>query len=225
MRDGPDISRIAALIGDPARASMIEALMDGRALTASELANVAGVTKQTASAHIARLEAGGVFARAAQGRHRYFRLADADVAQAVEALTVVAQRGAGTRTRTGPKDPALRLARVCYDHLAGERGVAMYDAMTSKGWIEQHGDTLKVTARGWPKLAEIGVERQARPASRRPLCRACLDWSMRRHHLAGRAGKDVLDRIFALGWARREPNSRVIRFSVVGETAFQRWLS
>ena len=129
MKAGPDISRIAALVGDPARSNMLTALMTGRALTASELAHQAGVTPQTASSHLSKLEAGGLVEQEKQGRHRYFRLSDPDVAAVLEGLEGLAARAGHMRVRTGPKDPALRHARVCYDHLAGDLGVQMLDSL------------------------------------------------------------------------------------------------
>ncbi|HSN33764.1 MAG TPA: winged helix-turn-helix domain-containing protein, partial [Ideonella sp.] len=129
MHDGPRIARVAALIGDPARAEMLTALMDDRALTATELAGIAGVTKQTASAHLAKLREAGLVAVASQGRHRYYRLADRDVAHLLESLMGLAFRSGAVRLRSGPREPALRRARVCYDHLAGELGVQVFESL------------------------------------------------------------------------------------------------
>ena len=146
MKEGPDIAQTAALIGDPARANMLVALMDGHALTATELAHEAGVTKQTASSHLARLTDGGLLVREVQGRHHYFRLNGPDVGAVLEALMGVSAARLGPRTRPGPSDPALRHARVCYDHLAGEMGVQLYEHAQSSGWIsgDEHGLTLKI---------------------------------------------------------------------------------
>lgn len=224
MRDGPDISRIAALIGDPARSNMLLALLDGRALTAGELATQAGITKQTASSHLARMLDGGLVAREVQGRHHYYRLGGTDVALALEALLGVSEKRTGARTRTGPRDPALRKARICYDHLAGELGVFAYDRLLAEGVLVTRGDTVSVASKGWARLGEIGVSEAALPASRRPLCKGCLDWSMRRHHLAGRVGQQMLEQMFALKWAKRLPESRVIRFTPSGEAALRTWL-
>lgn len=224
MREGPDVARVAALIGDPARAAILTALMDGRALTAGELAIEAGVTKQTASAHLARLLEGDLLARQAQGRHRYFRLKSQAVADALEALMCLAQTGPGRRVRPGPKDPALRRARVCYDHLAGEMAVAMCDGLSASGALESGPRGLVVSEHGWRRLALIGLRPDALPRSRRPQCRLCLDWSMRRNHLAGAVGAALLERFFALGWARREQASRVVVFSPSGERDFLGWL-
>ncbi|MFG6083579.1 winged helix-turn-helix domain-containing protein [Paracoccus litorisediminis] len=220
MREGPDIARIAALVADPARSAMLLALMDGRALTASELAQLAGITPQTASSHLARLVDGDVLSLEAQGRHRYFRLSGPHVAAMLEALMVFSS-DAAPPLRTGPNDPALRKARICYDHLAGEMGVALYDRMQADDWLDRD---LAVTDQGWDRLAGIGLAPAQLPRSNRPLCRACLDWSMRRPHLAGLVGKLVLDRLLALSWARRMPSSRVVLFTPEGERRFHDWL-
>ena len=137
MKHGPNFAGVAALIGDPARANMLNALMHGAALTATELALEAGVTKQTASSHLARLRDAKLVAIEKQGRHSYYRIADTDVATALESLTSVAARLAPLRTRPGPKEPALRRARVCYDHLAGDLGVAVFDAREREAHLEE----------------------------------------------------------------------------------------
>ena len=211
-------------MGDPARSNMLMSLMDGRALTASELASLSGITKQTASSHLGKLLSGNLVKKEIQGRHHYYRLSDPDVANAIEALLSVAERGPGKRARTGPKDPALRKARICYDHLAGERGVWMYDRMREQDWILIEGELVTVSPVGWRALEEIGLQQVDLPKSRRPECKTCLDWSMRRHHLAGQVGALVLARLFELGWAKRAPQSRVIEFTVSGEKAFKQWL-
>lgn len=219
MRLGPDITRIAALLGEPARANMLSALMGGQALTAGELAREAGITPQTASAHLARLEAGGLLTRRRQGRHSYFTLAGPDVAEAMEQLIVLAGRAGHLRTRPGPRDPALRRARVCYDHLAGDAGVAMLDALVAQGRITDHDGALALTATGRAFARDFGLDLET--PGRRPLCKACLDWSVRRSHLAGLMGAALLSRIYALGWARRIEGTRVVQFSAPGEAAFR----
>lgn len=225
MKTGPDISRIAALMGDPARSNMLLALMDGRALTASELAAQAGITRQTASSHLAQLLAAQLLARDVQGRHHYYRLKGPDVAHTIEALLGLAQRGDGARTRTGPKDPALRKARICYDHLAGELGVWLFDQMAAKSWFNQQKNSLSISTSGWKGLALIGITQKDLPATRRPECKTCLDWSMRRHHLAGTMGQILLNKFIALKWAKRTPETRIIVFSKAGEIAFRKWLA
>jgi DNA-binding transcriptional ArsR family regulator len=223
MKAGPDIAMVASLVGDPARSNMLTALMTGRALTASELAHQAGVTPQTASSHLAKLEAGGLIEQEKQGRHRYYRLADPDVAAVLEGLEGLAARAGHLRVRTGPKDPALRRARVCYDHLAGDLGVQMLDSMKRQRLLRQRKQEIELTAEGSRFLAEtlqISADDLAHP--RRPLCKSCLDWSERRHHLAGTLGAALLKRFTELKWAARDsaPGSRVVNFTRQGEKRF-----
>lgn len=224
MKDGPSIARIAALIGDHARAEVLTALMADRALTATELGALAGVGKATMSAHLTKLLDAGLLAVEAQGRHRYFRLADPDVAHLLESLMGVAFRTGAVRARSGPREPALRHARVCYDHLAGEQGVRVYEALRRKRWLQGEPQALQLTPSGQAALSEWGLDVEALQAGRRSLCRACLDWSERRHHLAGALGAALLQRLSALGWAERQPDSRVVQFSAAGERQLQRWL-
>lgn len=221
MKDGPSIAPIAALAGDPARANMLAALLAGKALTAGELANEAGITAQTASSHLAKLEEGGLIAGVRQGRHRYFKLSGHDVAEMLETMMGVAQRAGHTRTRTGPKAPELRKARVCYDHLAGEMGVALFDGL-ARARLIAGGDVLRLTKRGEGFVRDFGIDLDALAEERRPLCKSCLDWSQRRSHLAGGLGAAMLERFYDLKWARRDRASRAIHFSPEGERAFQR---
>jgi DNA-binding transcriptional ArsR family regulator len=222
MKHGPDIARVAALMGDPARANMLTALLDGRALTASELAAEAGVTKQTASGHLAKLLEAEFVVATKQGRHRYFRLADHEIAELLENLSGIAARHNPLRVRTGPKEPALRRARVCYDHLAGERGVQLFEALARAGWIVVDGEQISVSRTGLDRFADFGIDIAALKTKRRPLCRTCLDWSVRRSHLAGSLGAAMLDRFYELKWARRIAKSRVVEFSPAGEQALTR---
>jgi DNA-binding transcriptional ArsR family regulator len=224
MKDGPSIARIAALIGDHARAEVLTALMADRALTATELGALAGVGKATMSAHLTKLLDAGLLAVEAQGRHRYFRLSGPDVAHLLESLMGVAFRTGAVRARSGPREPALRHARVCYDHLAGEQGVRVYEALQRKRWLQGEPQALRLTPAGQAALSEWGLDIEALQTGRRSLCRACLDWSERRHHLAGALGAALLQRLSALGWAERQPDSRVVQFSAAGERQLQRWL-
>ena len=224
MKDGPDIALLGALIGNPARANMLTALMSGKALTASELAAEAGVTLQTASTHLAKLEHGGLIRQRKQGRHRYFALADDEVGGLLEGMMGLAVRKGHLRARTGPRDPALRKARVCYNHLAGEMGTVLYDRMHAVGALATLGDALDLTESGHAWLGRFDLDAAAFARGRAPLCRACLDWSERRSHLGGRLGRAVLARIESLGWAQREGQSRVIRFTPDGERRFRRLL-
>ena len=220
MKTGPDIARIAALLGDPARANMMTALVGGMSLTAGELAREAGVTAQTASSHLAKLTEGGLLTLRKQGRHAYFALAGEDVAGVLEKLMGLAARAGHSRTRPGPREPALRRARVCYDHLAGDLGVGMLEALVTKGVIADQGGSLSLTGDGEGFLRAFGVATEGLAGSRRPLCKACLDWSVRRSHLAGSVGKALLDRIYDRGWAHRVAGTRVVAFSAPGLRAF-----
>jgi len=223
MKSGPDIAMVASLVGDPARANMLTALLSGRALTASELAQEAGITPQTASSHLAKLEAGGLVEPEKQGRHRYFRLTDPDVAGVLEGLAGLAARAGHMRVRTGPKDPALRRARVCYDHLAGDLGVQMLESMKAQKLVRQKKQEIELTSDGVGFLEKnLQISRDMLSHPRRPVCKACLDWSERRHHLAGMLGAALMTRFTELKWAARDstPGSRVVNFSRAGEKRF-----
>jgi DNA-binding transcriptional ArsR family regulator len=221
MKDGPSIASVAALIGDRARADILTALLAGPALTATELAAEAGVTKQTTSAHLAKLLEARLIAVESQGRHRYFRLADRDVAQLLENLMGVAYRAGAVRLRASPREPALRKARVCYDHLAGELGVLVYDSLLARRLLRPAGDGLGLSGHGERFFEGFGIDLEALARRRRPLCRACLDWSARRPHLAGALGAALLSRFVALGWARIAKGSRVVTFPASGERALR----
>jgi DNA-binding transcriptional ArsR family regulator len=220
MKEGPDIAQIGALIGDPARANMLTTLMGGKALTATELAAAGGVTVQTASTHLAKLEAGNLLVQRKQGRHRYFTLADDSVGKFLESIMGFAAGRGHLRHKPGPKEPALRKARICYDHLAGDYGVRMLDSLIAKGAIDAMGDGLALTESGETELKTIGIDVHALKSSRRPLCRSCLDWSERRAHLAGSLGKALLSNFLEKGWARRTAESRSVVFSPEGERQF-----
>jgi DNA-binding transcriptional ArsR family regulator len=223
MKSGPDIAMIAALVGDPARANMLMALLNGRALTASELAQEAGITPQTASSHLAKLETGGLVEPEKQGRHRYYRLRDPEIAGVLEGLAGLAARAGHMRVRTGPKDPALRRARICYDHLAGDLGVQMLDSMRSRRLVRQKQQEIELTREGEKFLAQhLQISLDVITHPRRPLCKACLDWSERRHHLAGTLGAAMMERFSELKWASRDPTpgSRVVNFTRIGERRF-----
>jgi DNA-binding transcriptional ArsR family regulator len=221
-------AEVAALAGDPARAGMLHALMDGRALTASELARVAGVTPQTASGHLARLATAGLLSVEKQGRHRYHRLTSSAVAQMMESIMQVASSLAATRPRlfVGPRDAALRTARTCYDHLAGRLGVALADALVEGGHVELASDGGLVTDAGIEFFDRIGIDlgaiitRSGR-RSARILCRPCLDWSERRPHIAGAIGAAICARSFAKDWIRRVNGTRAVTITPKGERVFR----
>jgi DNA-binding transcriptional ArsR family regulator len=225
----------AALVGDLARASMLSALMDGRALTATELAHAAGITPQTASAHLARLTEAGLLIMERQGRHRYHRLASPAVAHMLESIMSVAvDLGSPDRFRrktapvVGPRDKALRHARTCYDHLAGELAVAMADRMTERGQIDLSADGGSLTDAGEVFLRHLGVDldKAAATASRRGggrmFCRPCLDWSERRPHIAGAVGKAICECCLAHGWLRRVEGGRTVTVTPAGHLALSK---
>jgi DNA-binding transcriptional ArsR family regulator len=219
---------IASLAGDPARAGMLHALMDGRALTASELARAAGVTAQTASGHLARMTAAGLVSVERQGRHRYHRLASAAVAHMMESIMQVASAVERPRPRltVGPRDAALRAARTCYDHLAGRLGVALADAMTGRGYADLAGDGGVVTDAGLAFLGQVGldVESLAGRGTRRGariMCRPCLDWSERRPHLAGAVGAALCALCFERNWIRRIAGTRAVAITPRGARVFR----
>lgn len=220
MKEGPDIALIAALIGDPARANILTALMAGRALTATELASEAGVTPQTTSGHLAKLQHHALVVQRKQGRHRYYALAGDDVAQVLEGLMGLAARSGHLRTRPGPRDNALRSARACYNHLAGEAGTTLYEVLVTAKHVDTLGGDPVLTASGAAKMHSFGIDIEALKRARAPLCRECLDWSERRSHLAGSLGRAILSHIEELGWARRDQPSRVVSFSNAGKRSF-----
>ncbi len=227
MNSNAEFAQIAALAGDPARAAMLHALLDGRALTASELAKTAGIAPQTASGHLAQMTAGGLLCVEKQGRHRYHRLASAAVAQMMESIMQVAALVPSTRRlSTGPRDGAMRAARTCYDHLAGQLGVAIADAMIGKGFLELTPEAGLVTAPGVRFLSGIGIDtgklaaRHGKPTGR-VLCRPCLDWSERRPHIAGAVGAALCQHCFDRGLVRRLNGTRAVIITAKGQRLFR----
>jgi DNA-binding transcriptional ArsR family regulator len=210
------MASVAALLGDPARANILAALMDGRALTAKELAFAAHVSPQTASGHLARLTDASLLAAEKQGRHRYFRLASPLVGQMVESVMAVAGPESTTPT-TWRGGEALRTARTCYDHLAGRLGVALADALTESEHVALSHDGGEVTDRGHAFLCDFGAE----PApGKRIFCRPCLDWSERRSHIAGRLGAALATRCMDLKWIERQRDSRAVTITAAGMRGF-----
>ncbi len=216
-------AEVATLAGDPGRAGMLHALMDGRALTATELARVAGITPQTASGHLARLTVGGLVTVEKQGRHRYHRLASPAVARMLESIMQVAADSAPPRKAfVGPRDLALRAGRTCYDHLAGHLGVALADAMIAKGHIELTADAGIVTDTGAALFDRLGIALDATGKRKgRMLCRPCLDWSERRPHLAGHVGSALCTHCLSQGWIRQVDGTRAVAVTVKGQRNFR----
>ncbi len=220
MNGSPNIARTAALIGDIARASMLSALMSGKALTASELAREAGVTIQTASSHLSKLEQGRLLKVRKQGRNKYFELASQDVANVLEGLMGLEAGTRPLKTRTGPSDAALRHARVCYNHLAGDMGIQLYDSLLANQYLKLANEKLILTSKGAQFVTEFGIDIEHLQSAKAPVCRECLDWSERRSHLAGSLGRAFLQRFETLKWIKREEGSRIVKFSRHGDDAF-----
>lgn len=203
----PDIAYVASLIGDQARSRMLTALMAGKALTATELALAGDITAQTASSHLSKLVAGRLLVVRKQGRHRYFQLANPEVAELIERMLNIS--AAVVDVPTGPTDSQLRQARVCYDHLAGELGVQLFDALLHQGLIQTQTDSATLTPAGTTFFTRLGVDLDRLHNRKRPLCKACLDWSERRSHLAGSLGQWILEDALSQKWFRRRTDSRV----------------
>jgi DNA-binding transcriptional ArsR family regulator len=211
MISGISMAEIGALVGDPARANMLTALLSGQALSASDLAWHAGVTPQTASGHLARLTEAELLKVMTQGRHRYYRLASPLVANMLESINIVAAVQAPPRRRPPSRiDAAMREARTCYDHLAGRLGVVLADKLVGKRYLELGDEAGAVTRQGRKFFAEFGIDLDAVQRGRRCFCRACLDWSERRPHIAGALGAAIAERCFTLGWIARIPDSRAV---------------
>lgn len=205
------VSPIAALLADRARAAMLFALSDGRALPACDLALRAGVKAPTASSHLAKLVEGGLLAVEKHGRHRYYALARPEVASLLEALATVAAPAPARSFREGQEAKAVRFARSCYDHLAGRVGVEVTAALLERRQLTRLGNDYELTGDGERLLRQWGVDLEAARSARRVFARACLDWSERRHHLAGALGAALLRRWLELDWLERSPSSRALR--------------
>ncbi|WLA84387.1 helix-turn-helix transcriptional regulator [Bradyrhizobium elkanii] len=217
----PELAELAGLIADSGRASILSRLMDGRPQTASELALVAGVTPQTASWHLSRMVERALLKVERRGPRRFYRLATPLVAQMLEGMMTVAAIDPHP-SRPPPRiDPEMRRARTCYDHLAGELGVAVTDAMRDRGHLNLDQEAGELTASGRALLGDLGIDLRSPARSRRILCRPCLDWSERRPHLAGRAGAAVADVALQRDWIRRRPQGRSVEITDAGLLAFR----
>ncbi|MFQ3456814.1 helix-turn-helix transcriptional regulator [Bradyrhizobium sp. UFLA01-814] len=217
----PELAELAGLIADPGRASILSRLMDGRPQTASELALVAGVTPQTASWHLSRMVERALLKVERRGPRRFYRLATPLVAQMLEGMMTVAAIDPHPSRRPPRIDPEMRRARTCYDHLAGELGVAVTDAMRDRGHLNLDQEAGELTASGRALLGDLGIDLRSPARSRRILCRPCLDWSERRPHLAGRAGAAVADLALQRDWIRRRPQGRSVEITDAGLLAFR----
>ena len=211
-----DLAAMGALIGDPARARMLLALLDGSARPASELAMLGGVSRPTASLHLAKLVEGGLLEVERRGRHRYFRLAGPEVGRALEALAAISPPLPARSLRAAQQGEALRLARMCYDHLAGRLGVALTERLLELGWLVESAGAFDLTARGHQRLARWGIDVDGLRRQRRRFAFPCLDWSERKHHLAGALGAALASRLLDLDWIRRVPRTRAVRLTGAG---------
>lgn len=212
----PNITQIASLIGEKTRSAVLEALLSGKALPASELAQLAGVSLQTISSHLAKLVEGRLLSVEAHGRHRYYRLAGQEVADALEALSLVAPAVQVTSLRQSDTLNGVRFARTCYDHMAGKLGVAVTEALVSKGFIQSEGREYRITQQGVSWFASIGIDVAKLRGGRRIFCRQCLDWSERRYHMSGAVGAALAARFFELEWIRRTQASRAVEITDTG---------
>jgi DNA-binding transcriptional ArsR family regulator len=219
-RTGVDIAEIASLMGDVARGHMLAALMDGRALTALELALAARVTPQTASSHLAKLTASNLLAMEKQGRHRYFRLASPRVAQALESVLTLAGDAPPRHRPPTRIDAEMRTARTCYDHVAGVLGVGVTDSLVARGCVVIEDDAGEVTEAGIAFMTRLGVDLTPRQKSKRIFCRPCLDWSERRPHLAGHVGAALCAHFLDADWVRRTRESRALKITPLGREKF-----
>jgi DNA-binding transcriptional ArsR family regulator len=220
-----DLAIVGQMVGEPARAAMLMALLDGRALTAGELARVAGVSAPTASGHLSALTQSRFLTAHPQGRHRYYRLASTEVAEMLERMLAVAdgQGGTGRKVRTGPRDPALRRLRTCYDHMAGSVAVALFDRLTAPAEIDGSDPFVRVTAEGRRRLSDVGVALPIQTDAASPIfCKPCMDWSERRFHLGGEIGRRLHRGFLSNGWVRSEQGSRALTLTSIGRMILER---
>jgi DNA-binding transcriptional ArsR family regulator len=220
MITGPIIAEIAALVGDPARATMVSALLDGRALTASELASAARITPQTASTHLAKLTEAGLLSMVRSGRQRYFRLASPAVADMIDGIAAVVLEKRPRYRPLSRQACALSAARICYNHLAGRLSVDLTDSFVAREYVVLDDEAAEITTAGTRFLTEFGIELPARRSTRSHFCRLCLDWTERRPHIAGAVGAAITTRYFDLGWLERIKRSHAVVVTPSGRRGF-----
>jgi DNA-binding transcriptional ArsR family regulator len=219
---GPIIAEVAALVGDPTRATILAALLDGRALTASELAGAARITRQTASTHLAKLREAGLLSMVRAGRHRHFRLASPTVADMIDGIVAVALEKRPRYRALSREARALGAARMCYDHLAGRLSVDLADSFVAREYVELDDEAAEITTAGARFLTSFGVALPSRRSSRRRFCRLCLDWTERRPHIAGAVGAAITRRCFDLGWVERMKGSQAVAVTASGRRGFRK---
>lgn len=212
---------IASLVSDPSRSAMLTAMLDGRYHAAGELARMAGIQAQTASFHLAKLTEAGLVAVEKQGRHRYYGIASPEVARVLESLLSIAPPAPVQSLRQATEDQALRYARTCYDHLAGNLGVRLTQSLVRAGILAEGDGVFEVTAEGEAVLNRFGVDIDRAKSKRRSFSHKCLDWSERQHHLAGALGNAILERLLELGWVERSPQSRAVKLTAKGRAGLK----
>jgi DNA-binding transcriptional ArsR family regulator len=222
MHDVPSIASVGALIGQQARADMLLLLLDGRGRTATELAEAAGITRSTASSHLTQLVNGGLVQVNRQGRHRYFRLASPEIADILKTLLAVTATPGAPERQFGPRPTAMRHARMCYDHMAGNLGIGVVDSLVESGALIENGAEFQLTPDGERFLNDFGVDVTAARRRRRHFARTCIDWSERRPHLAGALGAAIADRLFELNWITRQPEGRTLHVTPAGHEGLAR---
>lgn len=224
MNAKPDLATVAALIGEPSRATMLSALLGGQSLPAGELAVRAGVSPQTASAHLHKLVSQGLLTVEPHGRHRYYRLSNAEVAHALEVLGTIAPERAIRSLRESDDTRRLRFARTCYDHLAGRLGVVLRQALERQGVMQRTDNGFVVPPEKTDWWERFGIPLDAMRTSRRKFAPLCLDWSEREHHVAGIVGAALADRCFELAWLRRVPSGRAVALTREGQDGLRELL-
>lgn len=221
MSTQSNVAMIASLVSEPSRAAILTALLDGRFHTASELAHMAGIKPQTTSFHLAKMTEAQVVTVEKQGRHRYYGIQDPEVAQVMESLLSIAPPVPIKSFKQASENEAIRLARTCYDHVAGHLGVQIMSFFMQKGILSEDQDGLHITQQGEIFFADFQINLKNTRQKRRSFSHKCLDWSERRHHLAGALGSALLDRLFELHWVEHLPTTRAIRITAEGKRGFK----
>jgi DNA-binding transcriptional ArsR family regulator len=225
MSSSPDASTIASLISDPSRAAILTALMDGRSHPAGDLAYAANIKPQTASFHLAKMLEANVVSLEKQGRHRYYRIENFEIAKALETLLALSPQPKVNSFKQVTENESLRLARTCYDHLAGKLGVKLMDALVDKGYIIEKSNDILITKDGEIFFESFGIRLDFVRKKRRSFVHKCLDWSERRHHIAGALGHELIERFFELQWIERMEKTRAIRITSAGRKGLIKLLS
>ncbi|WP_137928377.1 helix-turn-helix transcriptional regulator [Cupriavidus sp. 2SB] len=226
MEFAPGISQLAGLLSDPGRAAMLWALMDGSARPAGELALIAGLSASSTSGHLSRLSEGGLLVVETRGRNRYYRLATPEIGVAIEALATASLASQPPRMRAVPVSrtapPALRQARTCYDHLAGELAVGLFERMSQAGWFAVAGSSVDLTEDGTQAMTQLGIDLAAARRKRRQFACTCPDWSERKPHLGGALGAAMLQVLLARGWVEPTATSRALRVTPSGHPEIEK---